>query len=322
MTPDTDRIVSRFGARSTALDVIEGIDLGGRHALVTGAAGGVGAETVRALAAAGAQVTLAVRRREQGEALAERLRAERPGVRLQVVTLDLADPAGVARFARDWLAAGPPLHLLVANAAIMACPFARTPQGWESQFATNHLGHFALVRGLLPALLAAAPARVVAVSSIGHKRSPIVFDDLHFERRPYDKWSAYGQSKTANALMAVGLHLRHAGDGLTANALHPGGIMTGLQQHLSLDEQRAMGWLDAEDRPLSIFKSVEQGAATSVWAATAPELEGRGGRYLEDCGEGLPATPGDRISGWAPHGRDPEAAQRLWDVSERLLDAV
>lgn len=316
---DADRIVSRFGARSTALEVVEGLDLSGRQVVVTGAAGGVGAETVRALAAAGADVTLAVRRPEQGDALAAQLRAERPSVRLHVARLDLDDLAGVARFARDWSASGRPLHALVCNAAIMACPLARTPQGWESQLATNHVGHFALVQGLLPALRAAAPSRVVVLSSIGHRLSPVVFDDLHFERRPYDKWLAYGQAKTANALTAVGVHLRHGADGITANAVHPGGIMTGLQKHLSIEEMRAMGWLDAEDRPIAVFKSTAQGAATSVWAATAPELEGRGGRYLEDCAEGLPATPGSRISGWLPHARDPEAATRLWETTERML---
>jgi NAD(P)-dependent dehydrogenase (short-subunit alcohol dehydrogenase family) len=319
---DTERIVSRFGARSTALDVIEGLDLSGRRVVVTGAAGGVGAETVRALAAAGAEVTLAVRRPEQGEALAAQLRAERPSARLRVARLDLDDLPGIARFAADWAVEGRPLHALVCNAAIMACPLARTPQGWESQFATNHVGHFALLRGLLPALRAAAPSRVVVLSSIGHRLSPVVFDDLHFDRRPYDKWLAYGQAKSANALMSYGLHLRHGADGITANAVHPGGIMTGLQKHLSLEEMRAMGWLDAEDRPISVFKSTEQGAATSVWAATAPELEGRGGRYLEDCADGLPGTPGNRLGGWMPHVRDPEAAMRLWETTERMLAAA
>lgn len=318
MQPE-ERIVSRFGARSTALEVVEGLDLSGRQVVVTGAAGGIGAETVRALAAAGAEVTLAVRRPEQGEALAVQVRAERPSARLRIARVDLDDLAGIARFATDWSASGRPLHALVCNAAIMACPLARTSQGWESQFATNHVGHFALIRGLLPALRAAAPSRVVALSSIGHRLSPVVFDDVHFDRRPYDKWLAYGQAKTANALTAVGLHLRHGADGVTANAVHPGGIMTGLQKHLSLDEMRAMGWLDAEDRPIAVFKSTEQGAATSVWAATAPELEGRGGRYLEDCAEGVPATPGNRIGGWLPHARDPEAATRLWEMTERML---
>jgi NAD(P)-dependent dehydrogenase (short-subunit alcohol dehydrogenase family) len=316
--PPSDRITSAFGARSTALEVVRGIDLGGRRAIVTGGASGLGLETSRALAAAGATVTIAARRREQGDAAMQAIRETVPDARLEFARVDLDDHASLQSFATQWLAERRPLHVLVDNAAIMACPLTRTAQGWEAQFATNHLGHYVLTRALLPALLAAAPSRVVVLSSIGHKRSPVVFDDIHFERRAYDKWSAYGQAKSANALFALGLHLRHGADGLTANAVHPGGIMTGLQKSLSLEEMRAMGWLDAQDRPISIFKNAGQGAATSVWAATAPQLEGRGGRYLEDCNEGLPAQPNDRASGYAPHIRDASAAKRLWDVSEAM----
>ena len=311
---DTDR---RFGARSTALEVVQGLDLHGRRAIVTGGAGGLGLETVRALAVAGAEVTLAVRRAEQGEAAAAALREQHPGVALRVGRLDLSDLASVAAFAAAW--GNAPLHMLVNNAAVMACPLSRTARGWELQFATNHLGHLALTRALLPALQAGAPSRLVSLSSTGHKIAGVDFDDLHFERRPYQKWQAYGQAKSANALLALGVHGRHAGDGITANAVHPGGIMTGLQQHLTHDEMNAMGWFKPDGTPLDLFKSPAQGAATSVWAATAPELAGNGGRYLEDCRIGVPAPPTDRVQGYSPHIADPALAERLWTVSEALL---
>jgi NAD(P)-dependent dehydrogenase (short-subunit alcohol dehydrogenase family) len=309
---DAERITSRFGARSTALDVVEGIDLAGRRAVVTGGAAGLGLETSRALAAAGARVTLAVRNLEQGRAAAAQI-----GHGAEAAPLDLADLASVARFVRDWGDA--PLSILVANAAIMACPLTRTPQGWEMQFAVNHLGHFALVRGLLPALRRGAPARLVMLSSTGHKIAGVDFDDPHFERRDYNKWVAYGQAKSANALTALAVHLRHAGDGITANAVHPGGIMTGLQKFLPIEEQRALGWLKEDDTPLDLFKTPEQGAATSVWAATAPEIEGHGGLYLEDCAQGVPQPPTNRVFGFSPHIADPAGAQRLWELSVRTL---
>ncbi len=317
------RITSRFGARSTALEVVSGVPLHGHNAVVTGGASGLGIETSRALVAAGAHVTLAVRNLAQGDASAQALRAQYLGARVEVAQLDLGDLASVRRFTSDWLQGGRALHILINNAAIMACPLERTSQGWESQFATNHLGHFALTTGVLPALLAGAQAsgdaRVVCLSSVGHKLGGVDFDDIHFERRAYQKWTAYGQAKSANALFALGLHLRHGAQGLTANAVHPGGIMTGLQKYLPIEEMRAMGWLKADDTPLDIFKSPPQGAATSVWAATAPELHGHGGRYLEDCNQGLPAEPGNRASGYAPHAVDADAALRLWQVSEDLL---
>ena len=313
----TDRITSTFNARSTALEVVVGLDLHGQRAIVTGGAGGLGLETARALAQAGADVTLAVRDRVRGGAAAGALRAGSGQRNVHVGVLDLADLASIQRFASDWGDA--PLHMLINNAAIMACPLARTAQGWEAQFATNHLGHFALTTALLPALRKAAPSRVVALSSTGHKISGVNFDDIHFERRDYNKWKAYGQAKSANALMSLGLHLLHGADGITANAVHPGGIMTGLQKFLPLEEMRALGWLKPDDTPLDIFKTPEQGAATSVWAATTPGLQGHGGLYLEDCNQGLPADPANRVSGYSPHLMDHEAAQRLWAVSQTML---
>ncbi len=316
-------IISAFGGRSTALDVVHGISLAGKRAIVTGGASGLGLETSKALASAGVDLTLAVRNKAQGEAAAQEIRQQWPEAKIQVGLLDLADLASVRSFARDWLAQGQPLDILINNAAIMACPLTRNAQGWEAQFATNHLGHFVLTTVLLPALRQAVArsgdARVVALSSSGHKISGVDFDDIHFDRREYNKWTAYGQAKSANALMALGLHMRYGQQGITANAVHPGGIMTGLQKFLPIEEMRAMGWLKADDSPLDLFKTPAQGASTSVWAATAPDLKGHGGLYLEDCRQGVPAEPGNRISGYAPHIADQAAAQKLWDVSQALV---
>ena len=310
-------ITSKFHARSTAREVVQGLDLHGRRAIVTGGAAGLGLETARALAEAGAEVTLAVRDRVRGGEAAGALRLSSGKRNVHVGILDLADLSSIQRFADDWGVA--PLHILINNAAIMACPLTRTAQGWEAQFATNHLGHFALTTALLPALRKGAPSRVVALSSSGHKICGVDFDDIHFERRDYNKWKAYGQAKSANALMSLGLHLRCAAEGITANAVHPGGIMTGLQKYLPIEEMRALGWLKADDTPLDIFKTPEQGAATSVWAATAPELQGHGGLYLEDCRQGVPAEPTNRVSGFSPHIMDAAAADRLWGMSLGLL---
>ncbi|MBX3623241.1 MAG: SDR family NAD(P)-dependent oxidoreductase [Rhizobacter sp.] len=318
----TSRITSRFDRTSTALQVVDGLSLHGRHVIVTGGASGLGLETSRAMAQAGASLTLAVRNAAQGDAAVNAL-GESTGQRdIRVALLDLADLASVARFADDWLRRGTPLHVLVNNAGIMARPLTRVGPGWESQFAINHLGHFALTRALLPALLASEAPRVVALSSSGHRLSPIHFDDIHFERREYNKWKAYGQAKTANALMALHLDTLHAKDGLTANAVHPGGIKTGLSRYISRDEMEAMGWVRPGAPPDEVppgFKTVEQGAATTVWAATAPELQGHGGLYLEDCHEAVPSPEGERRFGYAAHIRDREAAARLWAVSEAML---
>ncbi len=319
----TQTITSNFGARSTALEVASAVSLQGKTAVVTGGASGLGLETSRGLASVGAEVTLAVRNLEQGKIAAAAIKTEFPAARIQVAKLDLSDLATVRQFAADWLASGQPLDILVNNAAIMACPLTRTAQGWEAQFATNHLGHFALSTALLPALQKAAAAqgdaRVVCLSSSGHKIAGVDFDDIHFERRDYNKWKAYGQAKSANALFALGLHLRFGHTGITANAVHPGGIMTGLQKFLPLEEMRALGWLKADGTPLDIFKNPAQGAATSVWAATALALKGHGGLYLEDCRQGLPAEASNRVSGFSPHIADAALAERLWVASEQLL---
>ncbi len=316
-------ITSAFNAHNTALEVVKGISLDGKNAVVTGGASGLGLETSRALVSAGANVTVAVRNLEQGGAAVSELQSSYPNANVKVMHLDLADLTSVAKFAVDWIATGAQLDILINNAAIMANPLTRTKQGWESQFATNHLGHFALTTALLPSLLKAGAvtgdARIVCLSSTGHKICSVDFDDIHFERREYNKWKAYGQAKSANALFALGLHLKYADKGITANAVHPGGIMTGLQKFLPIEEMRALGWLKADDTPLDIFKTPPQGASTSTWAATAPQLKGRGGMYLEDCHQALPADPTNRISGYSPHIADPELALKLWDVSEKML---
>ncbi|GAB3181427.1 NAD(P)-dependent dehydrogenase (short-subunit alcohol dehydrogenase family) [Micromonospora palomenae] len=314
MTASTP-VSTPFSRESTAMEVVRGIDLTGRRAVVTGGASGIGVETARALAAAGAEVTLAVRNPDAGQRAAADITDTTGNDRILVAPLDLADQSSVAGFVRTW---DGPLHILVDNAGIMASPEMRTPQGWEMQFATNHLGHFALAAGLHRALAAAGGARVVSVSSAAHLRSPVVFDDIHFTRRPYDPWEAYGQSKTANVLFAVELTRRWADDGVTSNALMPGAIRTNLQRYISEEELNRMRAQSGGGA--AYWKSTEQGAATSVLVATSPLLDGIGGRYFEDCQEAGPNQPGTR-TGYAPYARDPEAAERLWTVSEETLRA-
>jgi NAD(P)-dependent dehydrogenase (short-subunit alcohol dehydrogenase family) len=311
-------LTTPFTAESTAADVIAGVDLTGRHAIVTGGASGIGVETARALASAGAEVTLAVRDLDAGQRTAEDITGTTGNKAVLVAPLDLADRASVAAFADGW---DRPLHILVNNAGVMACPLARTADGWEMQFGTNHLGHFALATGLYRWLAAAGGARIVSVSSAGHLRAGVDFDDIHFERREYDPWVAYGQSKTANVLFAVEATRRWAGDGILTNALMPGAIRTRLQRHVSeeqLARARAQQLGAAASASPIPWKTIEQGAATSVLCAASPLLDGVGGRYFEDCDEAGPNRPGTR-RGVADYALDPEAAARLWDVSEKSV---
>jgi NAD(P)-dependent dehydrogenase (short-subunit alcohol dehydrogenase family) len=302
-------ITTPFTAQSTAAEVVDGVDLTGHRAIVTGASSGIGIETARALAGAGAEVTLAVRAVGTGEEVAAELRGTTGNEHILVAPLDLADQTSVAAFVAAW---DGPLHILVNNAGVLTTTEARTPEGWELQFATNHLGHFALSTGLHPALVAAGRARVVSLSSVGHLRAGVDFDDIHFMRRAYDSLIAYGQSKTANALFAVEANKRWAGDGITVNAAHPGAILTNLTRHMNqeaLERSMATGY---------VFKTPQQGAATSALLATWPPLEGVGGRYFEDCNEAQPPVPGEH-RGVAAHALDPEAAARLWQVSLDML---
>lgn len=301
-----------FGAESTALDVVRGLDLSGRSALVTGASSGIGVETARALAAAGANVTLAVRDVAAGDRTAADIRSSTGNSAVRVAPLDLADLASVRALAASWSG---PLHLLVNNAGIMHTPELRTPAGWEMQFAVNHLGHFALATALHPALATAGGARIVAVSSSGHASSGIRFDDLFFEREPYDSSLAYGQSKTANVLFALEATRRWADDGIAAAALMPGGIWTNLQRHWDPEMLAGM-------KRRYPGKTPAQGAATSVFVATRAVLGVGTPGYYEDCHPAavVPAVV-DGIHGVLPHALDAVAAGRLWEVSAELIAA-
>jgi len=274
-------IDSPFGYRSTAREVVDGVNLSGRQVLVTGGYSGIGTETVRALAGAGAHVIVGARRREQ----AKEVLAEVEGS-ITVLPLDLSDPASIDAFADLVRKECDRIDILINNAAIMASPLARDARGFEMQFATNHLGHFQLTARLWPLLKAANGARVVCLSSIGHRLNGLDLGDLNWETRKYEKWPAYGQAKSANALFA--LHLDKLGEpnGIRAFAVHPGGIATPLQRHLTMDEQKAMGWYDEAGNVHEAFKSTEEGASTSVWCAVSPLLEGMGGVYCENCNIG------------------------------------
>jgi NAD(P)-dependent dehydrogenase (short-subunit alcohol dehydrogenase family) len=305
-----------FGHDTTTDEVLAGIDLAGKTALVTGASGGLGAETARALASKGAAVTIAVRNVPKGEEVAQSIR-ESTGSEVDVVELELGSLPSVRACAEGWLASHGALNLLINNAGVMACPLARIGDGWESQFATNHLGHFLLTMSLLPALKDGAPSRIVNLSSGAHRFGGVDFDDIHFNKREYDKFVAYGQSKTANVLFAVELGRRLEGSGVTINAVHPGVIMTELGRHLTPEDLAGFpGATSVEDMK---FKTVESGAATSVWAATAPELEGRSGLYLEDCHVADQATEDGVQVGYSSWAMDPAAATRLFALSEELV---
>lgn len=294
-----------FGFHSTADEVIAGIDLTDRRVLVTGGASGIGFETTRVLARAGADVTVAVR----GVDATNRVLADAGlDAAVHIVHLDLLDRRSIAACAAAWRG---PLHILVNNAGIMAPPDRKTREGWDTQFAVNHLGHFALALALHGALTAAGRARIVVVSSSSHQVSPVVFEDIHFDRRPYDPISAYGQSKTANVLFAVDAARRWAADGIAVNALMPGAIPTPLQRHVG-----------GMKTPVEQRKTVAEGAATSVLLAASPLVEGISGRYFADCNEARLLAPGEKdIAGVAPHALDSGAALRLWDESLRLLQS-
>jgi NAD(P)-dependent dehydrogenase (short-subunit alcohol dehydrogenase family) len=311
MTPRTD-----FGHDTTTDEILEGIDLTGKLALVTGGSSGLGAETARALASRGARVVLTARDTPKGEAIAEGIRESTGNDAVEVEELELASLASIRAFAERFLTAHDALHLLVNNAGVMACPKSKTRDGFELQFGTNHLGHFLLTGLLAPALLRGAPARVVSLSSRGHQQSPVRFDDIAFEKEPYDKWTAYGQSKTANVLFAVELERRLGERGVHAYAVHPGVIPTELSRHMDQADfehirQRSGGSLK--------LKTTESGAATSIYAATAPELEGRGGLYLEDCHVAEVDDAPEAREGVRSYAVDPETAKRLWTLSEELI---
>ncbi|MBO7748555.1 SDR family NAD(P)-dependent oxidoreductase [Paenibacillus sp. MWE-103] len=310
-------IPSGFGPQTTAAEALGGRDLTGKTAIVTGGYSGLGLETARVLAEAGATVVVPARTPEKAAAAVAGL------PRVELETLDLADPASIDAFAARFLASGRPLDILVNSAGIMATPLTRDARGYESQFAVNHLGHFQLAARLWPALKQSGDARVVSVSSRALRFAGVDLEDPNYEHREYDKWMAYGQSKSANALFAVELDRIGFAHGVRAFSVHPGTIVTDLSRHLSDDEMRGMGALDEHGNRVASdprFKTVAQGAATSVWCAANPQLEGRGGVYCEDADIAVVAEPGsDAFSaGVAQWAIDPEAARKLWTLSEKL----
>jgi NAD(P)-dependent dehydrogenase (short-subunit alcohol dehydrogenase family) len=304
----SNRISTPFTAETTAAEVIAGIDLSGKRAIVTGGSSGIGTETARALASAGAEVTLAVRDIEAGTRVAGDIIATTGNTNVFVEQLDLSDQRSVAAFVTRWSG---PLDILVNNAGIMATPELRTKEGWELQFATNHLGHFALTTELHDALQAAGQSRVVVVSSVGHVNGEVLFDDLDFAQHPYDAWAAYSQSKTANILFAVEAAKRWASDGIAVNALNPGRIAdTNLSRHM----ETPPATFDPKGSTGVSVKTIEQGAATSVLLAASPLVDGVTGRYFEDCQEAVPFETGVR-RGVTEYALDPAKAERLWQVS-------
>ncbi len=315
---------SGFAARTDGAEVLAELDVAGKTAIVTGGYSGIGLETVRALAGKDMAVIVPVRSPRKA---AETLAAVEG--RVKTVPLDLADLASIRRFGESMVVELDRLDLLVNNAGIMACPEMRVGPGWESQFGVNHMGHFALTKTLMPLIENTAGSRVVALSSTAHKLTDIRWDDIQFERDAYDKWQAYGQAKTANALFANALSRRLADKGSLAFAVHPGGIFTPLQRHLPQEEMVALGWLDESGEPTDLakagFKTPAQGCSTTLWAATSSNLEGKPGVYCEDCDIAAPTDPESpmaRYRGVDAHACDDESAERLWEVSEALLAAA
>ncbi|HEV2865332.1 MAG TPA: oxidoreductase [Allosphingosinicella sp.] len=315
---DQRPIGSGFGHRTTASEVLDGVDLSGRNYIVTGGYSGIGIETVRALVAADGQVTVPARSAER----ARQALADLPQV--EVAQMDLADIASVRAFAAAYVESGRRLHGLINNAGVMASPLVRVGPGWESQFAICHLGHFELTRVLEPALKAAGGARVIALSSTAHAMSDVHWDDPHFLSHDYDKWQAYGQAKTADALFALGLDRRWADDGVRAFSVHPGGIFTPLQRHLADEEMVALGWKNPDgslpERVAALFKTPEQGASTTLWALTSARLDGMGGLYCEDCDVARLAD--EKSQRWhhvRPWACSEEGADRLWAMSEAMI---
>ena len=315
-------IGSGFGAKSEPTEVLEGIDLHGKVALVTGGYSGIGLETTRALSDCGARVIVPARRRDIAiDELEGIINKE------DILNLDLANPNSVYKFVEEFIDNGITLDILINNAAVMACPQMPTDNGWDLQFAVNHIGHFILTKGLLPSLLQSNESRVVTLSSTGHKLSGIRWDDIHFEN-DYDKWQSYGQSKTAASLLAIELDSRMKNEGIRALSVHPGGIFTPLQRHLQKEEMIALGWLN-EDGELSEmaaagFKSATQGASTTLWCATNPMLSDIGGVYCENCDVAAREDdgPNARYVGVADWAIDTEEANKLWEETERTLASL
>ena len=307
-----------FNGRSTVDEVLEGLDLTGKTVVVTGSSAGIGSETARAMAAAGAEIVMASRDAAKNAAVAARIKAERPDAKLHLVSMDLADMDSVRRGAAEILAAHPKIDALINNAGIMGGPYIVTKDGLELHFAANHVGHFLLTGLLVPALRAAAPSRIVILTSAGHRLDGFDLGDLDFRKREYVYHLAYCQAKRANVLHAVALAKRLAAFGITANAVHPGAIRTEVWRELTeQDFQGAMAWSSASGSP---EKTYAQGAATQVWAAVSPEAEGLTGLYFEDCHVAEHIPSGDfGAAGVIEEALDPHTAELLWAESERLV---
>ena len=310
---------SKFDRETTTTEVLTGIDLSGKTAFVTGGSSGLGAETARALAAQGAKVTITARKIEKGQPVADQINEALGEKRVDVVALELGSLKSVRDCATGYLASHDTLDILINNAGVMACPEAKTEDGFELQFGSNHLGHFVLTGMLVPALIKAGEgSRIVSLSSAAHHMSPVDFDDVQFENRSYHKWVSYGQSKTANALFAVGIDKRLKDKGVRAFCVHPGIIQTELMRHMD-DDDRKMIESATDPETGQLYKTVPAGAATSCFAATAPELDGMGGLYLEDCGIAKSNNGPDRRSGVRDYALDADGAERLWEISEKMV---
>jgi len=319
-------MATEFNHQSTADDVLAGMDLSSKRVLVTGGASCIGAETVRAMAAKGAQVIIAARNLDAAGEVKASVVATTGNENIDVMFLELGSLAKIRASAAEFLARYESLDILINNAGIMACPHGQTEDGFELQFGSNHIGHFYFTQKLMPALLKAGSARVIALSSMAHRMSPMVFDDIQYQSRPYEKWQAYGQSKTANILFAVGLNDRYAEQGVEAFAVHPGAIATPLGRHLAEKEIQALveanktSANNPEDKEQGGIKTVEQGAATSCYAATAPALAGKGGVYLEDCGIATQVSDDPNFRGGVrDYALNSADADRLWEITEELI---
>ena len=320
--------MSEFDATSTTDDVLEGVDLSGRVAAVTGASGGLGLETARALAACGAHVVLAARDASRTEAAATTIREAHPDASVESLTLDLADIGSCRAAAVSLLTTHERLDLLINNAGVMCTPFGRTAAGFETQFGVNHLGHMAWTVPLLDLLARSSspdsPSRIINLSSAGHRFGDLDLDDPNYEHRPYDEWEAYGQSKTANILFSVELERRLASLDVRAAAVHPGGIHTDLGRHMTPELLTQLQDRITQSNPGGDFswKSIPQGAATTVWAATTPDLADSAGVYCEDCSRADVSDDSAARAGVQSYAVDPARAAQLWDSSMEMLAAV
>lgn len=319
---DQNPVNSPFDRNSTGEEVLAQKELAGKIAIVTGGYSGIGIETTKALAAKGVKVIVPVRSKGKAE---ENLKGITGDV--ETALLDLSDLSSVSTFADQVLSGVAKLDFLINNAGIMACPETRVGPGWEAQFGVNHMGHFVLTKKLMPLLKSSPGTRVVSLTSTGHKISDIRWDDIQFETGEYEKWQAYGQSKTANALFANALSRRLKDSGGLAFSVHPGGIFTPLQRHLPKEEMVMLGWINEDGSPSELakqgFKSPEQGCSTTLWVATSELLDAKPGVYCEDCNIAAPtdnSNPMGRYFGVDPHGCDDESAERLWEISEKLLE--